>query len=349
MRSKSLKVVAAVLAFAVVVGLLIWAFVEGRKEVAQEQERERPIKAPQRVAIEEGETVIKLDQATQKKSGIGVAPLKAVSHQEELRAYGTVMDLQPLGDLRNSFATARAQVEKTRASLEASRKEYERLKPLQDSQNISTKVFQAAEAISRSDEASAGAARTALSVLEGTISQRWGGVLAKWLFDGSKEFDRLMQRQDVLLQITLPPGSRFSSAPRNARVQAPEGKIAAASLVSPSPSTDPRIQGISLFYLAQAQATDLLPGMNVLAFLPNGSQNRGVVVPAAAVVWWQGKAWIYAQKDSDRFIRREITTETPVEDGWFVGKGLSPNDRIVTSGAQLLLSEELRSQIQVGG
>lgn len=349
MRFKlGLKTILLIIAATGIAALLVWAFLEGRKELAMEQERERPVKAPLRVTTEEGESVITLDKATQKKSGIAADLLKAVTHQDELRAYGTVMDLQPLVDLRNSFATAKAQVEKARASLEASRKEYERVKALQDNRNISVKVFQVAEASWRSDEASMRAAETALEVIEGTVRQRWGAVLARWLFDGSKEFERLMQRQDVLLQITLPPASGLSSALRNARVQTAQGKLTSASFVSPSPTTDPRIQGMSFFYLAQAQSTDLLPGMNVLAYVPNGGRSEGVIVPAAAVVWWQGKAWVYVQKDSDRFVRHEISTETPVPEGWFIRKGLSPSDRVVVSGAQLLLSEELRSQIQVG-
>ncbi len=349
MRVKpSLRLISVVVILVGLGSLLIWAYLEGRKERAMEAERERPIKAPLRVATDGGESVITLDQATQKKSGIVVAPFKAVSHQEELRAYGMVIDLQDLVDLRNSFATAKAQAEKTQASLEASRREYERVKALNENRNISDKVFQAAEATWRSDDASARAAETALHVLEGTVRQRWGAVLARWFFDASKEFDRLMQRQDVLLQVTLPPTPHLSSASRQARVQTPDGKLAYATLVSRSPRTDPRIQGMSFLYVAQAQATDLLPGMNVLAYLPNGSQIQGVIVPAAAVVWWQGKAWLYRQKDSDRFVRQEIAMETPVKDGWFVAKGLSPNDRVVVSGAQLLLSEELRSQIQVG-
>lgn len=347
MRS-GLKTLLAIIGVIGIGALLVWAFVQGRQELASEQERERPVKAPLRVSSKDGESVVKVDQATQNKSGITLAPLKPVTHQEELKAYGMVLDLQPLVDLRNSFATAKAQLEKARASLDASRKEYERVKALQDNRNVSVKVFQAAEAAWHSDEASARAAEIALNVIQGTVRQRWGAVLARWLFDGSKEFDRLTQRQDVLLQITLPPGSALSSTPRTARIQSPEGKLASASFVSPSPTTDPRIQGTSLFYLAKAEATDLLPGMNVLAYLANGSRSQGVIIPAAAVVWWQGKAWIYTQKDSDRFVRREIPTDASVEDGWFVGKGLSPNDRIVTTGAQLLLSEELRSQIQVG-
>lgn len=344
-----LKWMSAVVAFAGIGAFVLWAFLEGRKERATEAERERPIKVPLRVATEKGENVITLDQATQKKSGIVVAPLKSVLHQEELRAYGMVTDLQELIDLRNNFAAAKAQVEKTGASLEASSREYERLKALQENRNISAKVFQAAEAAWRSDEASARAAETTVNVLEQAARQRWGAVLARWFFNASKDFELLMERKVVLLQITLPPTPRLSSAPRQARIQTPQGKVASATIVSPSPRTDPRIQGMSFFYLTQAQASDLLPGMNVLAYLPNGSQIQGVIVPAGAVVWWQGKAWIYVQKDSDRFVRHEIPTDAPIKDGWFVGKDLSPDDRIVTTGAQLLLSEELRSQILVGG
>ena len=32
-------------------------------------------------------------------------------------------------------------------------------------------------------------------------------------------------------------------------------------------------------------------------------------------------------------------------DGWFVSEGVGPSDRIVVSGAQVLLSEEFKSQI----
>jgi hypothetical protein len=348
MRAKPwLRLISVIIALAALAALLIWAFLEGRKEVAVEQERERPVKAPLRVAIEEGESVITLDQATQKKSGIVVAPLKAVSHQDDLRAYGMVMDLQDLVDLRNSIAMAKAQVEKARASLEASRKEYERTKALQENRNISAKVFQAAEATWRSDEASARAAGEALHVLEGTVRQRWGTLLASWLFDSSPAFERLIQRQDVLVQVTLPPAARLSSPPRYARIQSAEAKLTSATLVSPSPRTDPRIQGMSFFYLAPVQATDLLPGMNVIAYLPSGSQIGGVLVPASAVVLWQGKAWVYRQKESGRFVRREISTDTPVQEGWFVREGLSAGDQVVVRGAQLLLSEEFRAQIQI--
>jgi hypothetical protein len=347
MRS-GLKIMLAITVVLGVGALLIWTFVEGLKEQATGREREGLIKAQQRVATENGENVVTLDRSTLTSSGIEVAPVKAVSYQKQFKGYGTVIELQPLIDLRDHLVTANAQVQGAQAKLEASRKEYERLKALQSNRNISVKVFQSAEAAWRSDEANARAAVTALNAVERTVRQQWGAVLARWLLNDSKEFERLMQRQDVLLRITLPSGSRVTFAPQNARIQSPEGKLLSASLLSPAPSTDPRIQGMSLFYIAQGRSADLLPGMNVLAYLPSGSTTTGAIVPAAALVRWQGKAWIYVQKASDRFVRREILTEAEVKPGWFVTQEVPPGARIVTTGAQLLLSEELRSQIHVG-
>lgn len=343
-----LKSILAILILAGVGALLVWAFIEGRKELAMEQERERPVKSASRVSIQDGESIVTLDPATQMKSGITVTPLEPVSHHGELRAYGIVLQPQDLIDLRNNYAAAKARVERTRASLEASRKAYERLKTLRENnRNISDKAFQTAEATWRSDEAEARAAEEALHTLEDTGRQQWGPVITTWLLDGLPAFARLLEQQDILIQITLPSGAQVSSWPQNAWVQTADGKRISARFVSPSPRTDPRIQGMSSFFLAPAQ-TGLLPGMNVIAYLPVGPQVSGVIIPDSAVVWWQGKAWVYVQKDTGRFARREISTDQPVQNGWFIEKSFSAGDWLVTSGAQLLLSEEFRAQIEVG-
>lgn len=70
-------------------------------------------------------------------------------------------------------------------------------------------------------------------------------------------------------------------------------------------------------------------------------------MPKEAVVWWQGRAWIYMQRDAERFARRELPTDSPVPGGWFVADAISPDQRVVTKGAQQLLSEEFRAQIDV--
>jgi hypothetical protein len=88
--------------------------------------------------------------------------------------------------------------------------------------------------------------------------------------------------------------------------------------------------------------------MNILAYVPAGPMLQGLFVPASAIMWWQGKTWVYVQIDSNQFVRRQVVTEFPVDDGWFIRRGLSKNDRIVTRGAELILSQEFRSQIETG-
>ena len=373
---RKLKIILVVIVLAGIGALLIWGFRQGRKEVAMEKERERPVQAPSRLSVREGEPIVTLDQAAQIKAGIIAQPLKPIIHQEELQAYGSVLELQGLVDLRrtlidlhkslvdsrSSFAAAKAQVDKTRASLDATRQQYERSKALyEENRNVSARTFQAAEAAWRFAEAnfraaqealkasqkSIEAAEEALQALVDSVRQQWGRVIAKWLSDNTPAFEGLVGQQTRLIQITLPSGVKIPSGPRSVRVQTAPEITTSANLVSSSPRTDPRIQGMSFLYLVPAQ-TGLLPGMNVTAFLPVGPKVRGIFIPGSAIVWWQGQAWVYVQKGSDRFIRRKISTETPVKGGWFILKGLTAGDRIVVKGSQLLMSEESRSQVQVG-
>lgn len=74
----------------------------------------------------------------------------------------------------------------------------------------------------------------------------------------------------------------------------------------------------------------------------------GVFIPDAAVVWSEGKSWAYIREGGASFIRYEIPTDTPIKDGWFASSNdLMAGALVVVSGAQLLLSEEFRSQIHV--
>src|SRR5258708_37840950 len=96
----------AVVVIAIVAAATIWGFLEGRSERASEAKQEQPITAPQRVSNVNGESVVTLDAATQRANGIETAELRMVRYQEQVRAYGTVLDLQQLTDLSNSYVAA---------------------------------------------------------------------------------------------------------------------------------------------------------------------------------------------------------------------------------------------------
>jgi hypothetical protein len=336
----------AVLA-AAVASLLVWGVFVGRNQAVVEANRSHAVKVSPRVATKNGATVITIDDETQARSGIKTEALVAVAHQEEIRAYGMVLDVARLTELSNNYNRAQAQMQTAQAKLALSRADYDRATKLyKDHSAISEAQMQSAEATFVTDQANLAAAQAQVRSLTASAYQDWGVVIGKSLVDQSETVVRLIERRDFLLQITLPPGLVVTAAPATAAVESGKSARTKITFVSPATHIDPKIQGITLFYAAPAES-GLLPGMNVLAFLPTGKTIDGVSVAASSVVWWQDRAWVYQRTSPDKFVRVEIATDMPVPGGGFIVAGMPPEVQIVSGGAQLLLSEEFRSQIQV--
>jgi hypothetical protein len=340
--SVKLLVAAGVVACGVLLG---WGLVAGREKAAVE-EQEGTIKVPLRVSDKNGEPVIRLDAETQQRSGIETGVLSSTPHPEQLRAYGMVLDVARLTELSNSYANAKAQVQTAQAKLAMSQPAYDRAQKLfNDTHVVSQAQVQAAEAAFGTDQASLVAAQAQVRTFTATAYQEWGAVLGKSLIDESPMIKSLIERQTFLLQITLPPGVVLSTPPATASIKVGDAQRP-ITFVSPATRIDPRIQGVSFFYTVEA-TSGVLPGMNVLAFLPSGKSIEGVAVPASAVVWWQGRAWIYRRTGASSFTRLAIATDLPSPDGGYIANNVAKDAEIVTQGAQLLLSEEFRAQIQV--
>jgi hypothetical protein len=347
MRFKDQKAALLIIALSIVVILLVCIFISRHRET--ESVRKQLPKAESHESINEGENVISLNEADQNKAGIVVSSLKPVFHQKELQAYGTVLQPKALIDMRNSYIAAKTSVDKALAALDASRKEYERLKTLNaDNKNISDKVLQSAEAVFSADEANAFASREKLQSVKDAAVLQWGGIIAEWIFDFSPAFQRLIDMKDVLVQVMLPLDVHIESAPGTISIQSTQATLISAKLIAHAPITDPRTQGISFFYDAPSYTTRLIPGMNVQALLPLGSKVKGVVIPFPSVVWMGGTAWAYQQTDEEHFVRREVSTLNPVQNGYFVSKNFTSGDRVVIKGAQTLLSAEVL-KVQTGG
>ena len=331
--------------------LVVWGFLAGRGEAALEAERERPVKAPLRVSTDgRGQPLVTLDAATRKQSGIEVVKPEPTQHQDQVRAYGTVLDLDKLVTLDNNYVTAVAQLQSAQAKIVASKAAFERAQALSKDNITTLAQLQAAEATFRADQAGVATTEAQVRTLKATALQEWGTVIGKALVEGGPLVTALIERQTFLLQITLPSDKFITPAP-NATVQfGASATRHQVQFVSPATQTDPKIQGLSFYYAADA-ASNLLPGMNVLAFLPSGASIDGIEIPASAVVWWTGRAWVYLRTGADTFTRHEIPTDVPAPGGGFIVPvtGLpQPIPELVAQGAQMLLSEEFRAQIQVG-
>ncbi|MBI3524314.1 MAG: metal transporter [Betaproteobacteria bacterium] len=322
---------------------IVWILATGKFDTGGKDKAGTPAAATQAVAIVNGVTVVMLDSATQIQSDIRTEPLLAANYQAETAAYGTVLDLQPLVDLHARYATALADADAAQAMAVAAQQEYQRSRVLyQDNQNVSLKTYQAAHAAYQSAQARSDIAALNTRNIQAAARLQFGATLARWALDAhSPELTRLLNRQEVLLRVALPLDDDMA-APAQIQISANQYRRQSAYLVSPSPQSDPVVQGSTFIYRA---AVPTATGTNIAAYLPTPGQiTRGILIPAAAIVWYGGQPWAYRQIDATHFGRYPVAQQSPMQGGFFVTQGFKPQQRVVVNGAQLLLSEELRPQ-----
>jgi hypothetical protein len=311
-----------------------------------DEDEQEAVKAPSRMVAQNGVTVISLDAATQAREGIRAEPLSERSMRTELRATSVIQSVSGLAALRNSYVAARMKLERDRVDLATSRSQYERTKTLyEENQNMSLQAMQSAEAIYRDNQAQVTADEQDADLQLDTIRQSWGSAVEKWVSNNSPILNAVLDQREFLAQVVFPPGE-VASGPAKLALNAPGNKLIESRLVSPLPQVNPQIQGISFLYLVPNRP-GIAVGMNLVVQVPVGGAVKGVIVPQSAVLWWQGKAWVYEATTPTTFQRRDVPTENPVIGGYFVpGPTFPPGTKVVAAGAQALLSEELRSQIQ---
>jgi hypothetical protein len=333
----------------VAVAVLTWALVYfGKDEWKLASEAPDDNVATRSAArVEDGHAAIELAVAVQKASGIVTAPLKPGRSSASTEVFGTVVNLQPLMESRAHLLSLAGEASSLRASLQALRADHERLRTLYaDDRNVSERAVLAAEALLKSEQA-----RLA-NVDQNTRSQRdslrlaWGTAVADWAGQPqSRPLQSLLSGQDVLLQFTLPP--ELVGKARELTLAVPGAAPRIARVVSSAPAADPQFPGATYFY--SASASQLRVGMRVSARgRASGQVREGVIIPAAAVVWHAGKAWVYTKgaDEDDLFVRREVSVQEDRDDGYFNAVEWGDEEEVVVSGAQLLLSEELKFQIR---
>jgi hypothetical protein len=343
--SKSIKRLVGTLIALTALSIVGGVYVSANHSDADDDEQEA-VKASSRVSVQNGDTVISLSVQTQEREGIRVEPLSETTRRTEVRATSVILAANGLATLRGNYVAAQTKVERDRVELAISKSQYTRIKTLfEENQNMSLEAMQTAEASYRNNQAQVAADEQDANLQLDTIHQTWGSVVEKWVSSDSPILNAVLDQREFLVQVVFPPGE-VGVAPRSLSITAPGNHSIEARLVSPMPQVNAQIQGISYLYLIPARP-DLAIGMNLVARVPVGKPVKGVMIPQSAVVWWQGKAWVYEANSPTTFTRREVPTEDFASGGYFVPVGtFTPGTKVVTAGAQGLLSEEFRSQIQ---
>jgi hypothetical protein len=278
---------------------------------------------------DQGNAVITMDDDTQGDNGINVAKAEAAQFDREAKGYGRVLDPTPLAGLLTELASARA-------AYVASSNELARVKILSAQGNASARVVQTAEAAALRDELAVQSAKDRLAL-------GWGNAVAQQP-DPAAFLKSLTSREKVLVRIDLPGGETLTAAPGGARIVTLAGNSSPGELLGPAPNVDPQTQGGGFIFLVETNAAGLAPGEAVTGFIKlQGETLSGAVVPRTAVVRTEGSGWVYVlQGNAEDFVRVPVALDRPVENGWFVTNGVTASNYVVTTGAQMLLSAELK-------
>jgi hypothetical protein len=347
--NRKLAIIIGLQAFLIV--MLFWLLIfYGKDEFeAMSEHSEEEIETINRVVNKDGATLINISPAAQKQSDILTAPLKASTHQASISTYGNVVSIDSLIELRNRYLAVKSEIDILRASLNHNKIELDRFKILnQDNKNVSDKVVAAAVVNTKTDEAKIAAAESNAKNITDSIRQLWGDTLAQHAINPkmSDLLQALISNKRVLIQTTLPFDAsepKLNSSITIAPTAAPSHTMS-ANYLSPAPITNTTIQGKTYFY--HAVTSELRAGMQINATTATSSKkSNGVIVPNNAIIWYAGNPLVYQRMETDQFSRKPIHTDIEVEDGWLYQGQLKANDEVVISGAQLLLSEEFKSQI----
>jgi hypothetical protein len=98
-----------------------------------------------------------------------------------------------------------------------------------------------------------------------------------------------------------------------------------------------RAQALPLLFSVASDTTGLRPGQFLTVFAEAGAPRIGIAIPRSAVVRGaNGQSIVYAHSSAERFVSLEVKTEPLDASRVLVLAGLSPGQRIVTDGAELL-------------
>lgn len=303
-----------------------------------------------------GTPVITLDPAAQAQNDIAVLTLKPAPQPMMIAAFGAVVDPAALSDLSQRAALARAAREEAAARARAAAATYRRDQGLfRDQRNVSAAALEEAEANDRAAAAALAAREADIRGVEEAARSQWGAVLGADLIAGGGFAASVARGEACLVSIGVPPETGMALAEKPPALAiatvAPGAPVGIAlRLISALPRVDPRAKTPLLLYTAPC-ARGLLPGMTLPVTLESGVRPAALRVPAEAVLWWQGRAWVYRQIAPGRFARAAIATDQPSPEGGFIIDAPTPDAApmmIVGRGAAALFSEEFRGQIQLG-
>jgi len=279
-------------------------------------------------AAEEAEGV-SLKPEEIEKMGIVTAEAKAIMHSPEASGFAVVL-------AHESIATAVAELDTAAATERQSRAALERTQRLAGTAGaMPADTLEGLERQAAVDQVALELAHRKLSSMFGQNSP-WKNQI------NSPQLRALASGDAKLVRVSFPLGATGDAPPssvRLAHINASQGGKSVETHSLWSAPADASVPGRS--YFAYLKAGDFGEGERLIAWVPTGEAESGVLVPSAAAVINGGKYWCYVEEKPGQFVRTELDPSTTTNEGFFVKEGIEAGAKIVTVAAGQLLAREI--------
>ena len=270
--------------------------------------------------------------------------------------------------IHQEYVSAQSSVAEQQSELTAARASYESKLRLNTEQKlVSDRELEDAEERLRVAEARLAAAQAKLAMFEEqqnsptattgeiVLTSGRGGEVVEVLAGPDEAVEsgevllRLARLDRLIARVQLAPGERWTRTEDGVQLAlvGNDDVVLDADVVGLAPSAGSLTAGETWLLAVDAKEQRLRPDMPVKAFLPRGdAEIDGFDLPMSAIVRYAGGAWVFVRIAEDAFEQRPVELLRPTRDGWFVIADLRPDEAVVTTGAQMLLSQMLEAEIE---
>ena len=350
MKNKSLTII--VLQSVLIIGLLWLIVYLGRDEIFRDGIDSNSIivrESEVESLISIKNKIITIPNSIITNSGIEIQSISESKKQSIYSSYGYVVNLKNLIDFKTNYLNINFEINKLNTQLKEENEHFKKLKFLNgDNKNIADSVVHEKEIEINNLRNNLNIQKSNKDNLLQTISQEWGSLFKELLTNPKRSLlKNIFNSESRLLKITIANNKRQKVIPSELMVSSlnqPKNKYK-ANFITESPIGNSDIQGRAYFYLTSSNI--LMMGSKINAYIETvkDSHVKKFHIPKSAIVWDDGKPWIYAKASDNSFLRYPLFKMEEVDNGWIVQFENIPPKTIVIKGAQLLLSEEYKHLI----
>lgn len=303
---------------------------------------------PQKPAAKTAPSPANSENTIEQLAGIKTQTLTASTESAEFISYGKVLNLDALLQLRQQYLAAITQQSSAKARHNEAHLNLARTENLHQQSIVSNRRLQEQQALAQADKALLDASTYQQQTLLNNCRLDWGETLSAWFCSTNHpETAAFLNHQAQLVQITLPANHQLPSQVKQIWIDAHGQRQTAivASLISASPQIDTVSQGQNYFFKIQNRRIPY--GSHLTAWIPTGDHptTTAVEIPASAIVRHLGQNQVFIKDKNGHFQRISLNQLSKTATGYLTTDGVQAGDQIVVTGAQTLLSQELKAQI----